>query len=277
MHPTSLGVTVSARGALRSGTSRATLHGRGYYAASWTALNHWKELLLASTCAHLAAAIASGLSGWLQLQAAQDLGGMPGEDSARLLLIQIVNAEGSYAPAKSQQPVNWGGSRRRVDVALKGRSTGSAGWYGAIEVKWPGSAFDAGQTRLQIVQDVARLAFVDTNNLNARFLVLGASRESLHKLFDKQHSSSQVLEDGRQALSLLLSRDLDVPKSYLTRTNLDKHFSSAGARMPKKLWETFSGRLKTTLLASQGAYLGGIEEGHVFVWQCNRTRGKAAP
>ncbi len=83
----------------------------------------------------LAFDVAAGLSGWLQLQIVQRLGGLSGEDSARLVVAQIVNAQGRYEPATSQLPPNWGSTKKRVDIALKGRSAGAETWYGAVEIK----------------------------------------------------------------------------------------------------------------------------------------------
>ena len=77
----------------------------------------------------LAAEIAAGLAGWYQLQCAQKLGDLAGEDSARFLTAQILNAQGRFAPATSQLPKNWGNTKKRVDIAIKGRSRPSRSFF----------------------------------------------------------------------------------------------------------------------------------------------------
>ena len=226
--------------------------------------------------AALAAQIAYGLAGWHQLQKVQNLGDLSGEDTARSLVAQIINAQGRFAPATSQLPLNWGSTKRRIDVALMGRSAGATVWYGAIEIKWPGAAFDVHQVREQIVQDAMRLAFVNTVVLNAKFLVLGGSSHSITTLFDTAHPDSEEREARRVGFGELLSRDLPAPKRHLPHGRWSVVFPKAGERVPQTAFAEFNGRLKTELLARAEANMGGAAVGLVFVWQCNRTRGKAA-
>jgi hypothetical protein len=218
----------------------------------------------------LAAHIASGLGGWHQLQHVQNLGDLSGEDSARLVLSQIINAQGRFKPAKSQLPPNWGNIKKRVDIALLGRSAGSTTWYGAIEVKWPGTEVAVHAVRQAIAQDVMRLALVKTNVLNAKFLVLGGSTESLTKLFDKAHYSSLGSEFRRYAFTQLLSRQMAAPSCSVPLWSLLSDFPELGERCPPALFATATGNLKTKLLAKSPSIVDGKEVGCVFVWQCNR-------
>jgi hypothetical protein len=228
-----------------------------------------------STRQDLASDIAAGLAGWYQLHHIQKLGELAGEDSARFIVAQIVNAQGRYAPATSQLPQNWGSTKKRVDVAIKGRTQGAANWYGAIEIKWPGSAFDAHQIRLLVVQDAMRLAFIETANLNAHFLVLGGSQATFQKLFDAPHPNAPDREDRRVAFGQLLSRDTNQRNGSLTPAVWSQRFAEAGDRLPVTVFDNFDGRLKCELLASAESQVAGNAVGKVYVWQCNRTRGTA--
>lgn len=223
----------------------------------------------------LATRIAAGLAGWHQLQFVQNLGELSGEDSARSLVAQIINAQGRFAPATSQLPPNWGSTKKRVDVALLGRSAGAVVWYGAIEMKWPGSAFDPHQVRLQIVQDAMRLAFINTNQPNAKFLVIGGATDAITSLFDTTHPNAVDREDRRVGFGSLFSRDPGDARKHLTHERWSVLFPGAGDRTPLAAFEDFDGRLKTELLAKAESTVAGSPVGAVFVWQCNRTRGTA--
>ena len=220
--------------------------------------------------------IASGLAGWHQLQVAQNLGDLSGEDTARSIIAQVINAQGRFAPATSQLPQNWSDTKRRIDVALRGRSAETTVWYGAIEVKWPGTAVDVHKVRQDIVQDAMRLTFIETVGLQAKFLVVGGNSNSITALFDTPHPRAIDSEARRVAFNTLLSRDLDNPKSHLVCDEWSAHFPDAGGRMPETTFNGFDGRLKTELLARAEATVGDDIVGSVFIWQCIRTRGTAA-
>lgn len=222
----------------------------------------------------LASHVAAGLGGWFQLHVTQNLHGSSGEDAARFVVAQIVNAQGRYAPVISQLPPNWGNSKKRIDVALRTRSSGANSWYGAIEIKWPGASFDPHQIRLSAVQDAMRLAFICTTNLNALFLVIGGTHASLDTLFDKPHTAPER-ESRRMAFIDLFHRDPANPEGVALYRSWSTQFPEAGARIPTKVFKGFNGRLKTRLLAANDAKVGDTVEGHVYVWQCNRTRGTA--
>ena len=223
----------------------------------------------------LAQDIAAGLAGWHQLQHVQKLGDLSGEDTARFLIAQVVNAQGRYQPATSQLPNNWGSTKKRIDIAIKPTSKVAVNWYGAIEIKWPGSSFDPHQIRLTIVQDIVRLSFVETANLNAHFLVLGGTEAAMTVLFTTPHPGAADREARRTDFEMLLSRDLADPKRKLLHSQWSSTFSEAGQRVPDTLFDGFDGRIKTELLAAECSKVGTEQVGRVFVWQCNRTRGTA--
>lgn len=223
----------------------------------------------------LAAKITSGLAGWHQLQTAQNLNDLSGEDTARSVVAQIINAQGQFLPATSQLPANWGTTKKRVDIALLGRSSGAVVWYGAIEVKWPRSTTDTHQIRQNIVQDAMRLAFITTQGIGAKFLVLGGGTGDITKLFDTPHPNASNRETRRQAFTDLFSRDLSQPDGHLTFDDWSVAFPDAGDRVPSTTFNGFNGKLKTELVALSQAAIGSSTVGSVFVWQCSRTRGTA--
>jgi hypothetical protein len=220
----------------------------------------------------LARKISGGLAGWLQLQAAQDLHLLPGEDSARFVLAQIVNAQGRYHVATSQRPRNWPeNTRKRVDLALLGRSEGAEGWYGVIEAKWPGRSIDVAKTRRQMVQDIARLTTVDTQNLNARFFVLGGSAAVLTSLFDDEHRSAEK-EEQRGIFCELLHRDPNDPEGEAARADVGGWFDDFEERIPEDCRKEGDGTILTTLVGIDEARLSDEEVGSVYVWQVGSRR-----
>jgi len=120
--------------------------------------------------------ICASLSGWLQQLAAQDLDHQVGEDAARVELVRTISAQRPYVPETSQRPSNWPlTTRMRVDIAILGRSATATGWYGAAELKWPKEKIDVKKARQSIVEDAVRVAFSDTSNLCANFLIIGGT------------------------------------------------------------------------------------------------------
>jgi hypothetical protein len=215
--------------------------------------------------------IASGIGGWLQLQVAQGVEELIAESAVQLKIAQIVNATGRYVAEFSRKPKNWGKTKKRVDVALKG-SQRSGSWYGSAETKWIGTSFDTKQARLSIVQDVMRTTFIDTQGLNANLIILGGTKKSIKRLFDQDHRSESY-KRRKEAFCELLSRNTEESKGELTSKQWFEHFEKAGERIPSSVFGNFDGKLKTDLLAVSAASLGEISHGQVFVWQCNRTRG----
>ena len=223
---------------------------------------------------HLAQQIASGLAGWHQLHAAQNLTGLRGEDSARFIIAQIVNAHGRYKVQTSQRPSNWPtNSKLRMDIRLLGTSAGAAGWYGAVEAKWPGASFAVDPIRLALVQDVVRLITVTTQNLNARLLVLGGSDDAIGRIFDKPHPRAPKSEQMRAVIDALLPRTAGNTQSTKFSDVLAA-FAQAEDRIPPSLRPACHGRVRVTCLSAEKAVMAGQTVGHVFVWQCSKSGGR---
>lgn len=218
-----------------------------------------------------AESIASGLAGWFQQLAAQNLEHQVGEDAARVELVRMISAQRAYVPETAQRPTNWPATtKKRIDVAVLGRRSGAQGWYGAVEMKWPGSNFDVKQIRQAIVEDAVRVAFAQTSNLYANFLVIGGTSEAIKKLFDISHPSAKKKEAARLAFSSLLSRDLTKPISFLSNSELNTHFPDFGDRIPQATFAGWSRRLKTELVTVAKSTVGATEKGVVYIWQCKR-------
>lgn len=215
--------------------------------------------------------ISSGLAGWFQQLAAQDLHLEVGEEAARVELVRMISAQRAFVPATAKRPVNWpSNDTRRIDIAVLGRREGATGWYGAIEVKWPGTSNDVSALRMDMVQDVLRVAFSNTANMNARFLVLGGSDAAIDRVFQKPHTPNTHNEARRIALGHLLSRSLASPDGKLTNAKLLENFPEALGRLSPQVTSGWNRRVSTRLVASAEARIGQDVKGHVFVWQCQR-------
>lgn len=215
--------------------------------------------------------LAAGLAGWLQQLAAQDLEDEVGEDAARVELVRMISAQRTFVPKRSQRPLNWPKtSRQRIDIAVLGRSDGAAGWYGAIEAKWPRRNIDQSQARLQIVQDAIRVAFASTSNLNARFLVVGGCSQALSRVFDDPHPRANAKEQQRRSLIRLFSRDLSNSSGRLDNRELLLNFPDALSRTPSAVVGPWNRRFATELVATADAKVGEGVVGHVYVWQCRK-------
>ena len=214
--------------------------------------------------------ISSGLAGWLQQLAAQNLENQVGEDAARVELVRMISAQRSFVPDTSLRPTNWPlETKKRLDIAVLGRRLGAQGWYGAIELKWPGQEFDVAATRQKIVEDIVRVAFARTANLRANFLILGGTSNALEKLFDRSHTAV-VKETQRNRFVNFLSRDLADPVGSLTNTMLNADFPNFGDRVPQTVFNGWSRRLKTELITVVPATVGSTVKGKVYVWQCKK-------
>lgn len=235
----------------------------------------------------LAQHIAEGLAGWLQLQGSQQLDELPGEDSARFVLCQIVRAAHGFRVKTSQRPKPWPKTtKERIDIAIMGTTARAKGWNGAIEAKWPGKNFDRDKTRLAIIQDCARLASVEGANLNAYFLVLGGSQASLYKLFDEPHTRKPKPEDRRKTFSEFLSREPALKKKLTidelkdawgttkkkrTKKDAEEEVLKAFARVPLDAAPT--GTISAELFAKHDAVSLTKQLGSVFVWQISNQPG----
>lgn len=224
----------------------------------------------------IAERLTCGLGGWFQVLAAQNLHQQAGEESARLMALQILNAQNAYRPQASQKPVNWGATKKRVDIALLGTSASAEGWYGAFELKWAAVESDPHQIRLTIVQDVTRLAFTKTTNMCANILLLGGTSDAITKLFDTPHTGAVDREGRRVCFNKLLSRQLLNGDGQLLPSELLNRFPGYGERVPLETFASWDGHLKASLLSSCDVRMAGGSVGTVFAWQCKRTRGTAS-
>lgn len=210
----------------------------------------------------------------MQFLAAQGLASEIAESAAELTLAQVVAARGRYSIATSKLPPNWGKTKARVDLALLPRSAGAKGWYGVVELKWPGTSIAVRAIRDDVVQDLARVAFVETSNLNARFLCIGGTSDALTKLFDKRHKKAER-EAERTAFVKLLPRTVG-ETGTLTFSEWQRSFPTVLSRIPDTVAGAYNGRLKATLLAVSHAKIGAAAIGSVYVWQAKRTVGAQA-
>lgn len=219
----------------------------------------------------VASRIAAGLAGWYQLQGAQRLSGLEGEDTARTVISQIVNAQGRFLVRVSQRPNNWPDNNpSRMDLSLIGTSANATGWYGAIEVKWPGASFAADNVRDAIIEDVCRLASAETQALNARFMILGGARSSLNKLFDDPHPRAERSEAKRRTLDNFLARRAGA-ESSIRLPDLLEVYPNAESRVPMEVRPITLNRIKTRVLAHADACIGEEIIGSVYVWQVMKT------
>lgn len=215
--------------------------------------------------------ISSGLAGWFQQLAAQDLHLEVGEDAARVELVRMIAAQRTFVPETSKRPINWpANDKRRIDIAVLGRREGTIGWYGAIELKWPGIANDVAALRQDMVQDAVRVAFTQTANMNARFFVLGGSEVALTRVFDTAHKAGSWQEAQRQALGALFSRNSQAAAGRLTNADLLQHFPEALGRIHQTLTQGWTRRFSTELIASVESRVGSSVRGRVYVWQCKK-------
>ena len=229
------------------------------------------ERLKYMTRTEFAERIAAGLAGWFQQLAAQNLERQVGEDASRVELVRMISAQQAYIPETGQRPPNWPqNTKKRIDLAVLGRRVGARGWYGAIELKWPGESIDVAETRKAIVEDAVRVAFAETGNLCANFLVLGGTTAALAALFDTAHPQAQDQEERRTAFNNLFHRDTANSAGVLRNAVLNEKFPDFGDRVPQTTFNGWSRRLKTELITSAKAMVGQVEKGAVFVWQCKK-------
>ena len=192
-------------------------------------------------------------------------------DAARVELVRMISAQRAFMPQTSKRPTNWpANDKRRIDVAVLGRSDGAVGWYGTIELKWPGTKNDVAALRLDIVQDAIRVAFSDTANMNARFFVLGGSEVALHRLFETPHPFAAEKEAQRGALNSLFSRNPAARIGRLSNADLLASFPAALGRVDATVTAGWTRRFATELLATTDARIGNAVRGHVYIWQCKK-------
>lgn len=226
----------------------------------------------------LAERIAYGIAGWAQMLYCQKLLGAIGEDSLRLAIAQMINSSGHTAQT-SRQPKGWGGSGKRIDLAIYGRSTEASDWLGACEVKWLAKGFDEYTTRSLIVEDAYRLALVPTNNLNATLLVVGGLHDRMDKLMNhvattyakKAGAKTRGVsaKDQQAAFAGCFNQVVNNTGS-IDRTNLTKVFPKFNTRVAQSASQAHSGGIKLKLLAKGSSHLGSNEVVVFYVWQCDK-------
>jgi hypothetical protein len=223
---------------------------------------------------NLAVKLASGLSGWYQLQTAQGFAELSGEDAAQLIACQIVRAEGRYTTAVSQTPTAWPSSKKRIDIALLGRTRGT-GWYGGIEMKWATGTTNSALLRPLLLADLIRVCSIDTSNLNARFLVLGGRADKIAEVFAPDTKGWSSAADGKKLLATLLPQDPDGAQGSARISDIVRTFDKVQAWLPPNVPPKSGMKLNVRLLAQADSKLGGVTLGRVLVWQCNYAQGSA--
>lgn len=215
--------------------------------------------------------IASGLGGWFQQLAAQNLEHQVGEDAARVELVRMISAQRAFVPDTAARPTNWPtNTKKRIDIAVLGKKANAKGWYGAIELKWPGENIAVASTRQAIVEDAVRVAFSATANLCANFVILGGTAAALDTLFDVVHPQAPQQEQQRVAFCSLFSRDIANTGGNLSNLDLNNHFPDFGDRVPQTAFNGWSRRLRTELITVVNATVGANTKGKVYVWQCKK-------
>ncbi|MEZ4226803.1 MAG: hypothetical protein R3B13_38025 [Polyangiaceae bacterium] len=215
--------------------------------------------------------ISAGLAGWFQQLAAQGLEQQVGEDAARVELVRMISALRAFVPETSVRPTNWPvHTKKRIDIGVLGRREGAAGWYGAIELKWPRDSVDLAATRQRLVEDAVRVAFSDTANLCANFVVLGGTSSALASLFDAPHPQAKDKEAQRKAFAKLFRRNPKDSVGKLENSVLSDSFPDFADRVPQTVFNGWARRLRTELVTLAHARVGSAERGVVYIWQCKK-------
>ncbi len=225
---------------------------------------------------HLAWCIASGLAGWMQLCCAKIIGYHIREDPARMILVEILQAQRQSKWLRiNQAPAIWkdapGGAR--MDVCL-GDEKDDVSRFGAIELKWALTVDDSNRSslRLDVIQDLARLVTVATSEPpNARYFVFGCMEQAESQLFGKAHEADH-LEVQRKLFARILSPNLAEPSRNTSRAEIAAAFPLFESRIPADVRLGTAGALRTTLLAAQEVLMGITRLGRVYVWQCDHVR-----
>lgn len=218
----------------------------------------------------LAWRITEGVAGYLQYVNASGLLALPGEDTAQFVMCQVLQAQQKFRVVVSQRPPNWTG-RERVDAGLLPKAETSTGWYGVVEVKWITDSVQRDNARRTLIEDCARVASVDTSNLNAKLVVVVFTDDMFNAVFDAPHLQGGVAEDQRKFLSKLLMPGVGNSGSE-SDAEILAVFPSYMARVPSPA--TFSNGLEAELLARAAIKSGDLDVGHVLAWQVNQRRGR---
>jgi hypothetical protein len=220
----------------------------------------------------LAWQIASGLAGWMQLCCAKVIGQHVREDPARMALVDILQSQrGNLWLTINDVPSGWrkGNVNERVDVCLgTEKHSGSAG---VIELKWPWTVADGDRISLRIdmIQDVARLASITTTEApNIRYFVLGLMEQAIDPVLGKAHTRSEEREAQRIAFANLLSNDPADRIRTVPLADLESVFSELQSRTPNACILA-NCRIMTKLMAAEEISVGNCRLGYVYVWQCD--------
>jgi hypothetical protein len=216
--------------------------------------------------------IASGLAGWMQLCCAKMIGHHIREDPARMALVDILQSQ-HVSPRLTINDVPNGWRKEKVnehvDVCLgRKKHPGSAG---VIELKWPWTVADKDRISLRIdmIQDVARLASITTTEApNIRYFVLGLMGQAVGPLLGKAHSRKKGRETQRIAFANLLSKNPADRIRTVPLVNLEQVFPELQTRTPAACKLT-NCQIKTKLMAAQKISVGNGQLGYVYVWQCD--------
>jgi len=100
--------------------------------------------------------------------------------------------------------------------------------------------------RVDIVQDIARLAAVNPERRAIRFLLAGGDLD-LDKIFTEEHNKVRAINQ-REFLHDLLAQNLNDPNRIVALTDLQVAFPNLFDRLPASAYRGY-GSIKTTLLA----------------------------
>lgn len=193
----------------------------------------------------LAKRLASGLVGWMHSMSARMCGYLADEDAARLEVCQILHAQRTpFFIDKNVVPKAWVVNKRHMDVGI-GIMNGDPLHYGAIEMKWSSTAV-ASSVRVDILQDIARLAAVNPGKPAIRFFLAGGDLD-LEKIFTEEHDKAKLINQ-RDFLHDLLAQELNAPNRSVALTDLEVAFPDFFKRLPALAYREY-GSIKTTLLA----------------------------
>jgi hypothetical protein len=223
--------------------------------------------------------LAEGIAGYFQFVNASQLLAVPGEDSAQFVMCQILQSLQRYRIQVSTAPTDtlpdgkpvWKGSR--IDAGLLAKADDASTWYGAVEVKWITSSYEAQNVRPLLLKDCARLASVNTNGMRAQLLVVGFIDDMLNQTFDVAHPRGGNPDLQRTTLGSLLSRTIGATQG-LTHAQIVAAFPDYQESVPASLQWTDRG-LNASLLASAAIAGNGANVGSVLVWQINKRPGPA--
>jgi hypothetical protein len=222
----------------------------------------------------LAGRIADGVGGQLQLLSAQHMLEVCDESVVQITAASVAHSTRDFRVLASAKPNNWpDGDGKRLDIGLTASSAGASTWYGAVEVKYLSSTTTAQNARLPLLQDCARLASVETTNLNAKLLVAAFVDGMLDAVFTTPHPRAVDAEQQRVVLGQLLHLTLPDTSSPVGHDVLTAAFPSYQTRVPSSAAWTDRG-LEAELLARRDFHALGQRVGTVCVWQVNKTVGR---